>query len=92
MTTLYIGDRRTKHPIRAFRSPGHVVVIPKSSTLHDVRTGEEVGYRYPAAMRVLAREHPELYLFEWRGETLYTHSAHPLMELTEEIEPEYASR
>jgi hypothetical protein len=88
---MIIGDRITKHAIRAFRSPSKVIVIPKGATLHDVRTGEEPGYRVPAAMRVLAREKPRLYLFEYRGGTLYVPFAEPLMELTAEVEPVYGS-
>ena len=89
---MYIGDRRTKHAIRAFRSPAHVVVIPKGKTLHDVRTSAEPGYRFPMAMRVEARNNVAMHIFEYAGETLYMHFAHGLMEATTGIEPEYGSR
>ena len=38
---MILGDRRTKHPIRAFRSPANVVSIPKGVILRDVRTSSE---------------------------------------------------
>jgi hypothetical protein len=51
-----------------------VVLIPKDATLRDVRTGVEMGgYRFPAALRIMARTNPNLHLFEYRGETLYKH-------------------
>jgi hypothetical protein len=76
---MFIGDRRTKHSIRAFRSPDHVVVIPKDAILHDVRTSIEPGYRFPIAMRFVARKNPSMHIFEYQGETLYMHFVHGLM-------------
>jgi hypothetical protein len=74
---MFLGDRRTTQSIRAFRSPGNVVV----------RTAVEMGaYRFPAALRIMARTNPTLHIFEYRGETLYTHEAHGLMEATTEVE------
>jgi hypothetical protein len=89
---MYIGDHRTKHPIRAFRTPAEPVVIPKGKTLHDVRTRAEPAYRFPIAMRVEARNNVAMHIFEYAGETLYMHFAHGLMEATMGIEPEYGSR
>ena len=79
---MFIGDRRTNRSIRAFRSPGQVVIIPKDSILRDVRTIREPGYRFPAAMTDAARQNPSQYIFEYQGETLYMHFAHGLMEAT----------
>ena len=77
---MFIGDCRTKHPIRAFRSPNNIVDIPKDATLCDVRTAVEVSeYRFPAALRIMARTNPNIHIFEYRGETLYMHEAHGLM-------------
>ena len=84
---MFIGDCRARRPVRAFRSPGNVVVIPEGKTLRDVRTGVEMGgYRFPAALRIMARANPNLHIFEYHGETLYTHEAHGLMETTTEVE------
>ena len=83
---VFLGDRRTTRSIRAFRSPGNVVVIPEGKTLHDVRTGVEIdGYRFPAALRIMAPANPNVHIFEYHGETLYTHEAHGLMETTTEV-------
>ena len=84
---MYIGNRRTKHAIRAFRSPANVVLIPEGATLHDVRTSTEPGYRFPIAMRFAARKNPSMHVFEYEGETLYMHFAHGLIEATVEIKP-----
>lgn len=84
---MFIGDRRTKCPIRAFRSPAHVVVIPSGAILRDVRTSAEPGYRFPIALKVVAQRNPSLHVFEYRGETLYMHFAHGLMEATTGVEP-----
>ena len=84
---VFIGNRRTTQSIRAFRSPASVVVIPEGKTLHDVRTGVEMdGYRFPAALRIMARTDHQLHLFEYRGETLYLSEAYGLMEATTEVE------
>ena len=84
---VFIGDRRTTQSIRAFRSPRNVVVIPKDKTLRDVRTGVEMGgYRFPAALRIMARTNPNLHIFEYRGETLYTHEANGLLDAITEVE------
>jgi hypothetical protein len=85
---MFIGDRRTKHSIRALRSPGHAVVIPKDAILRDVRTSGAPGYRFPIAMRFAARKNPSMYVFEYRGETLYLHFVHGLIEATTEIKLE----
>ena len=82
---MFIGDRRTKHSIRAFRSPGYAVKIPRNAILHDVRTSTEPGYRFPIAMQITARKNPSMYVFEYRGETLYMHFVHGLMEATEVV-------
>ena len=82
---MFIGDRRTKHSIRALRSPGNAVMIPRNAILHDVRTSTEPGYRFPIAMRFAARKNPGMYVFEYRGETLYMHFVHGLMEATTEV-------
>ncbi len=80
---VFIGDRTTTQSIRAFRSPADVVVIPKDKTLRDVRTGVEMGgYRFPAALRIMARTNTNLHIFEYRGETLYTHFVNGLIEAT----------
>jgi hypothetical protein len=84
---MFIGDRRTKHSIRAFRSPANVVFIPKGATLHDVRTIREPGYSFPAAMTDAARQNPSQYIFEYQGETLYMHFAHGLIEATTAVGP-----
>jgi hypothetical protein len=83
---MFLGDRRTTHSIRAFRSPAHVVVIPKGAILRDVRGSIEPGYRFPTALRIMARTKPDLHIFEYRGETLYVHEVHGLMEATTEVE------
>jgi len=86
---MFIGDRRTKRPIRAFRSPANIVIIPKGARLCDVRTAVEVpGYRFPAALRIMARTNQNLHIFEYRGETFYTHESHGLMEGTTGVEQE----
>jgi hypothetical protein len=85
---MFIGDRRTKHPIRAFRSPANIVIIPKGARLCDVRTAVETGYRFPAALRIMARTNQNLHIFEYRGETFYTHESHGLMEATTGAEQE----
>jgi hypothetical protein len=82
---MFIGNRRTKHSIHAFRSPANVVVIPKDAVLHDVRTTVELGYRFPAALRIMARTTSSLHIFEYRGETLYMPFAHGLIEATIEV-------
>jgi hypothetical protein len=82
---MFIGDRRTKHEIRALRAPGDAVVIPKNAILRDVRTSIEPGYRFPIAMRATARTNPSMYIFEYRGETLYLHFVHGLMKSTEPV-------
>jgi hypothetical protein len=83
---MFLGDRRTTRSIRAFRSPGNVVVIPTGKTLRDVRTGVEMGgYRFPAALRIMARTNPNLHIFEYGRETLYLHEAHGLMDATTEV-------
>jgi hypothetical protein len=65
------------------------MVIPKDARLCDVRTAVEVpGYRFPAALRIMARTNPNLHIFEFRGETWYTHESHGLMEATTGVEPE----
>jgi hypothetical protein len=83
---MFIGDRRTKHSIRALRSPTDAVVIPKNAVLRDVRTSAELGYRFPIAMRFVVRKNPSMYIFEYRGETLYMHFVHGLMEATTGVE------
>ena len=86
---MFIGDRRTTRTIHAFRSPANIVIIPKGSRLGDVSTAVEVpGYRFPAALRIMARTNQNLHIFEFRGETLYTHEAHGLMEATTGVEQE----
>lgn len=79
---MFIGNRRTKHAIRAYRAPGDAVFIPKGALLRDVRTSSEPGYRFPIAMRFAARKNPNLHIFEYEGETLYMHFANGLMEAT----------
>ena len=76
------------HPIRAFRSPAKVVVIPKDAILRDVRTSIELRDPFPAAMTDAARKNPSLHIFEFQGETLYIHFVHGLMEATTEIKSE----
>jgi hypothetical protein len=83
---MFLGDRRTTHSIRAFRSPAHVVVIPNGAILRDVRGSIEPGYRFPAAMRIMAGTKISLHLFEYKGETLYVHEVHSLLEATTEVE------
>jgi hypothetical protein len=83
---MFIGNRRTKHSIRAFRSPASVVVILKDAILRDVRTIREPGYPCPAAMTDAARKNSSQHIFEYHGETLYMHFAHGLMEATTEVE------
>jgi hypothetical protein len=86
---MFIGDRRTTRPIHGFRSPASIVIIPKGARLCDVRTAVEVpGYRFPAALRIMARTNQNLHIFEDRGETLYTHEAHGLIEATTSVEQE----
>jgi hypothetical protein len=85
---MFIGDRRTKHSIRAFRSPADSVVIPRDAILRDVRTSSEPGYPFPAAMRMAARKNPSVHIFEYQGETFYMHFVHGLMEATTEVTPE----
>jgi hypothetical protein len=75
-------------PHRALRSPGHVVVISKNAIQHDVRTSSEPGYRFPISMKIVAGQNPSLHVFEYRGETLYMHEAHGLMDATTEVEPD----
>jgi hypothetical protein len=86
-TAMLIGDRRTKHGIRAFQSPGHRVVIPKGEILENVRTSVEPGYRFPIAMRFVARKNPSMHIFEYRGGTFYIPFALGLIEATTEIKP-----
>jgi hypothetical protein len=78
---MFLGDRTTTRSIRGYRSPGNVVAIPKDATLHDIRTGVE-GYRFPAALRIMARTNAGLLLFEYRDETLYMDSVHGLKDAT----------
>jgi hypothetical protein len=85
---MFIGDRRTTRPIRAFRSPANVVLIPKDAILHDVRTSTEPGYRFPVAMSIAARKNSAMHIFEYAGETLYMHFANGLIEATTGIGPE----
>jgi hypothetical protein len=85
---MFLGDRRTKHSIRAFRSPADVVVIPKDAILRDVRTIREPGYPFPAAMTDAARKNPSQHIFEYQGETLYMHFAYGLMDATTQVTPE----
>jgi hypothetical protein len=82
---MFLGDRTTTRSIRGYRSPGNVVAIPKDATLHDIRTCVE-GYRFPAALRIMARTNAGLLLFEYHGETLYMHSVHGLMDGTTAVE------
>ena len=84
---MFIGDRRTKHAIRALRSSGSAVMIPRDVIIHDVRTSNEPGYRFPIAMSLAARKNPSMHIFEYEGETLYMHFTHGLMEATSEIPP-----
>jgi hypothetical protein len=74
---MFIGDFRTKHPIRAFRSPNNIVDIPKDATPAPPLKS------FPAALRIMARN---LHIFEYRGETLYMHEAHGLMGAITEVE------
>jgi hypothetical protein len=61
----------------------------KGARLCDVRTAVEVpGYRFPAALRIMARTNQNLHIFEYRGETFYTHESHDLMEATIGVEQE----
>jgi hypothetical protein len=85
---MFLGDRKTKHSIRAFRSPADVVAIPKDAILRDVRTIREPGYPFPAAMRMAARKNPSQHIFEYQGETFYMHFVHGLMEATTKATPE----
>jgi hypothetical protein len=86
---MLIGDRRTKHTIRAFRSPAHMAVMPKNATLHNVRTSSAFqGHRCSDLIRDMARRNPNLHIFEYRGETLYMHFVHGLIEATTEIKSE----
>jgi hypothetical protein len=82
---MFVGDRRTKYSVRAFRSASHTVVIPKDAILSNVRTSSEAGYRCPAAMRDVARRNPSMHIFEYQGETLYMHFVRGLIEATTEI-------
>jgi hypothetical protein len=68
---MFIGDRRTKHSIRAFRSPADSVVIPEGAILRDVRTSTEPGYSFPVAMRMVAWKNPSVHILEYQGETFY---------------------
>ena len=63
-----------------------MVVIPNGAILRDVRGTIEPGYRFPAAMRIIARTKPDLHIFEYRGETLYMYEVHGLIEATTEVE------
>jgi hypothetical protein len=85
---MFIGDRRTKHSIRAFRSPGEAVLIPKGAILRDVRTNTEPGYPFPSAMKGLVPSTPTMHTFEYGGETLYMRFPHGLMDATSEIKAE----
>ena len=85
---MFIGDRITRRYIRAFRSPGNVVVIPRNAVLHDVRTSEEAGYRFPIVMRIVAQKNPSMHVFEYRGETLYVRFANGLIEATTGVDRE----
>lgn len=88
ISTLHAAKRflcRTTRSIRAFRTPGDLVVIPNDAKLRDFRTGVE-SYRFPAALRIMARTNPNMFIFEYRGETLYTNEAHGLIEATTEVE------
>ena len=66
---MVIGNRKTKHSIRACHATGEVVFIQKGAVLHDVRTA--------------VRKNPRLHIFEYRAETLYMRFAQRLMEVTE---------
>jgi hypothetical protein len=65
-----------------------VVFIPRDAILHDVRTSNEPGHRFPIAMGIVAQKNPSMHVFEYQGETLYMHFANGLIESTTEIEPE----
>ena len=82
---MFVGDRRTKHAIRAFRSRGDSLLIPADAILRDVRTSSEPGYRFPISMSLAARQNPSMHIFEYEGETLYMHFTHGLMEATTEV-------
>lgn len=84
---MFIGNRKTKHSIRAYRAPGDAVAIPADAILHDVRTSTVPGYPFPAGITDAARMNPSLHIFEYRAETLYMHFVHRLMEATSEIPP-----
>jgi hypothetical protein len=80
-----IAERRAASVL--FAHPATWLLSPKDKTLRDVRTGVEMGgYRFPAALRIMARTNANLYIFEYRGETLYLHEAHGLMDATTEVE------
>jgi hypothetical protein len=81
---MFIGNRRTKRPIRAYRARGNAVFIPKDAILHDVRTSSEPGYPFPIGMRIASQKNPSIHVFESRGETLYMHFANGLMKATME--------
>jgi hypothetical protein len=72
---MLIGDRITKEQIIAFRAPSNAASIQKDELLKDVRLGEESGFRLPA--RLTSEGAKNLYIFEYRGETLY--AQHDLM-------------
>ena len=82
---MFIGNRKTKHAIRAYRARGDAVSIPKGAFLSDVRTSTEPGHQFPTAMSRAARKNPSLHIFEYDGETLYMHFAHGLMEAAEAV-------
>jgi len=84
---MFLGNRRTKHSIRAYRSAGDAVFIRKGGILRDVRTSTEPGYHFPIAMGIAARQNPSLHIFEYSGETLYMHFSHGLMAATTEVGP-----
>jgi hypothetical protein len=79
---MFIGNRRTTHAIRAYRSPAHLVVIPRGVVLRDVRPCDEPGYQVPLAMKIAVRKNPAMYVFEYRGETLYMHFSNGLIAAT----------
>lgn len=76
---MFIGDRKTKRSIRALRSPGEAVIIPKGMILRDVRTHTN-GEPLRTTLISMAKSNPGMYLFEFRGETLCF--VHRLLDVT----------
>jgi hypothetical protein len=81
---MFIGNRRTTRPIRAYRARRNAVIIPKDAILHAVRTSSEPGYPFPIGMRIASQKNPSIHIFEYGGETLYTHFSHGLIAATTE--------